>query len=144
MVIVNVGHKDYGYIRLHQDAICNLAVPEENRKEKLRKAVKLAAKTLTIIEIAIIALDLFAQTGFAHAIPASSDIIDLSPLDTLQHEIWLLMLKGILYVAVPVYAWCGYIFAFAGHNAGKRTTAKWVALAMTGGIAFVCGAPWAA
>jgi hypothetical protein len=146
-LVINVGHKAYGYRNILEDyGASKEMINIEPRK--IEKFVKLATKAVTAIEVALIALDLFAGTSFASAadpaVPASGDIINLDPLDTLQHEIWLLMLKGILYLAIPVYGWCGYVFALAGNNAGKRTTAKWIGLSMTGGIAFVAGAPWAA
>jgi hypothetical protein len=146
-LVVNMGHKNYGY----RNVLADYGVPQEMldiKPSKLEKFVKIASKAIMIIEIALLALDLCAGTSFASviapgAVATAGDLIDLGPLNTFQHELWLLMLRGILYLAIPVYGWCGYVFALAGQNGGKRTAAKWIAASMTGGIAFVAGAPWA-
>lgn len=147
--IVNCGHREYGYKKdIHG---VNVVPAVEAAESKVKKYTNLALKVLMVIEVPLIVIDLFSGTTYGEAIPAFANqainqcqgLIDLGPLQRFQHELWLAMLRGILYVSIPVYGWCGYIFAFAGQNAGKRTAAKWLALSMTGGIAFVAGAPWA-
>jgi hypothetical protein len=145
-LVLNVGHKAHGYRKIFE-RIEELPteVVEKIKNNKFEKVVKVLIKGIGVVQIAVIALDMFAGTGMAApAVAAMAPVVNLDPLNTFQHELWLLMLRGILYVAVPVYGWCGYVLAFAGQNAGKRTAAKWLAGSMTGGIAFVAGAPWAA
>jgi hypothetical protein len=146
-VIANVGYKGtykMVYCDNIRESLVQLGIPDEalsiNRSNK-QKYIKLATKALTVIQIALMALDFDSITSFA---AGPTHDIDIAPLETGAMDIYWLMLKAILYISIPVFAWVGYIFAFAGSNGGKRTAAKVVLFSLIGGIAFVAGAPWMA
>jgi hypothetical protein len=142
---INVGHKAYGYRPLdeYKNILIEYGVPQKKLKidlDKIAHYYKKAAKYLIVLEVAFLALGVTTVFASPEAVPVG---IDLGPIDKFSKEIWLTMLKALSYISIPIFAWIGYIFAFAGTNSGKRTAAKITLFSLVGGIAFVAGAPWA-
>jgi hypothetical protein len=159
MLTINIGHQLYGYRQLElknqmldyihgaKDYVGEFAESSKQlakgilsvNKDSLKKYAKILFKSLTILTVAFYAIHVDPISAFA---PTSG--IDIKPIENFSMEIYWTMLKAILYISIPIFAWIGYIFAFAGTNAGKRSAAKTVLISVIGGIAFVAGAPWGA
>jgi hypothetical protein len=139
---INIGNRDYGYKNIleYKQVLIEHGVPEERLKldrSKLNHYYKLASKALVCLEVAFLSL------GVDATLAAPQTGIDISPIEDFSNEIWATMLKAILYLSLPCYAWVGYVFAFAGQNSGKRTVAKVIFFSIVGGTVFVAAAPWA-
>lgn len=84
----------------------------------------------------------FASTH--HAVTTTAGLIDADPLKKFFHEIYYSLLRIILYLTIPVWAWVGVTLAFSGANVERRTMAKKIGSALIIGVGFVVGAPWIA
>jgi hypothetical protein len=167
-VVVNVGHRDYVYKHSHtlnqtqhylQHYINNVSKQYEG--EEVESNIRLARDIIAgkkidikkygkFIAIATAVVAAFVAFGVdpisaasLHDVPVTGHI-DLSPLDRFFKEVYFNMLKGLMYILTPVYAYIGYVLVGAGSNAGKRTQAKSIAVWSTIAAGVVAGAPWLA
>jgi hypothetical protein len=157
-LIVNIGHRNYGYVRLDYqwkqqlehyldnvsdkyegelvDANKHLAKSLLSGNTDWKKYAKIALKTAAVV-LAFLTL----ETDTIYAAPDVG--IDISPIKTFSMGIWWTMFKAFSYLSVPIIGWAGYILLFAGANTGKRTSAKLILIGVITGLLFLGSAPWA-
>lgn len=162
-IVVNVGHKNYGYTEVKPlwmeqlDHYINNVSTKYGEKfvaENIEIAKDIIsgkkinwakyAKIAGLIGVAIAAFaDLTAMPVSAAVAFAPHDAIDLGPLDKFTNSVWWTMFKAGCYIATPLLGWAGWTILFSGTNTGKRTTAKVMLISIIGGLLFLAGAPWA-
>lgn len=83
----------------------------------------------------------FASTH--HAVTTVAQI-NTDPLKKLFNTIYYAMLRVVLYLTIPVWAWVGITLAFSGANVERRTLAKKIGSGLVIGVGFVVASPWIA
>lgn len=161
-MIVNVGHKEYGYSRVDfvrselQHYLDNVASKysgdfvEENKRlaKDILEGRRLSRYTAIAggVIIATIALLDLIHPGIAlasgdKAIEVAGNI-DTTPIDKFFKEVYWTMLKVLFYISTPIWAWVGYVLAMGGANNEKRTQAKKIGTGLVVGTAVAFSAPW--
>lgn len=154
---INVGTKEKGYMpvqKTHEDILQhylnNVAVKYEGDfVEQNKELAKDWLSKRSLIKYAglvgVTFLGVVTLIGMATGDPvfaSSGIVIDTSPLDKFFNTIYWTMVKCLMYIATPVWAWVGYILATGGANSEKRTQAKRVATGLVIGSGVVVSAPF--
>lgn len=136
MLVVNVGHRDYGYRNRYEFGVTNYMPVTLTGKPITKNYVKgfLLAGGITLAYLFLDPIITEAATPY----------IDTSPIDKLTDILYDALLKVSLYIATPLFAWSGITLATSGTNAGKRTMAKQIAQWTAIGLGVIVGAPWLA
>lgn len=163
-MIVNVGTRECGYTQVTsfedqlKHYLDNVAdkyegeLIEENKKfaEDILKGNSLIkyAKMIGMVTLATVALldlatgGVYAQSAEVFAQGTDHLIIDTSPLDKLFSQVYWTMVKALMYVTTPIWAWIGYTVLLSGTSSEKRTVAKKTGIGLFCGTGIVVLAPW--